>query len=582
MTVVEYVQQKGLAYRLQSGQVVLRECPFCGDAKSHFYMDQDKGAFFCHKCNEKGNLVTLKRHFGDHDRQAGNRPRKTPQGAVREAFSTKDDTKVTLSPERASRANERLRADPSALAYVTGRGISLKAVDHFKLGLEVDNTGRWLTIPHCADGKLVNIKSRSLPPAKKEFRRVAGCPSILFNQDVLKTEPVLVYLCEGETDAIALWGQGETNVIGVTAGAGSFLPEWIDLLQEVKKIVLCYDPDEPGQKGAREAARRLGYDRCYSLVMPDGLDINEYFRAGNDLGAFYELVKASRRFDVAGIMDFEGGLDQLQKELENPKPAAGIGTGFDDVDRIIKTGMLPGELIVLSAPPKIGKSTFALQIAANKALEGVPSLFYCLEMRPARIIEKIIKCHVRKENIGTGEIAEVRRAFRGKPLYLGYAYQRPTLAGTIETLRTAIRRYGLRLVVFDHLHFLVRTLDNQTQEIGQAVQAFKYLAEEMEIPIILIAQPRKIQAGAVMTAMDLKDSSSIFSDCDHLLILHRARRTSDGKEEVALQTESYDPVTMVRIEASRFNAGGECLLYYHGEYSRFDAMTRGNHEKTGL
>ena len=85
-----------------------------------------------------------------------------------------------------------------------------------------------------------------------------------------------------------------------------------------------------------------------------------------------------------------------------------------------------------------------------------------------------------------------------------------------------------------------------------------------------------------MTAMDLKDSSSIFSDCDHLLILHRARRTSDGKEEVALQTESYDPVTMVRIEASRFNAGGECLLYYHGEYSRFDAMTRGNHEKTGL
>jgi hypothetical protein len=39
-----------------------------------------------------------------------------------------------------------------------------------------------------------------------------------------------------------------------------------------------------------------------------------------------------------------------------------------------------------------------------------------------------------------------------------------------------------------------------------------------------------------------------------------------------LQIEAYDPVTLVRIEASRYNAGGECLLYYHGEYSRFDEL----------
>jgi len=32
----------------------------------------------------------------------------------------------------------------------------------------------------------------------------------------------------------------------------------------------------------------------------------------------------------------------------------------------------------------------------------------------------------------------------------------------------------------------------------------------------------------------------------------------------------------IRIEASRYNAGGETLLYYHGEYSRFDEMTGAN------
>jgi len=27
-------------------------------------------------------------------------------------------------------------------------------------------------------------------------------------------------------------------------------------------------------------------------------------------------------------------------------------------------------------------------------------------------------------------------------------------------------------------------------------------------------------------------------------------------------------------QASRYNAGGETVLYYHGEYSRFDEMAR--------
>lgn len=175
------------------------------------------------------------------------------------------------------------------------------------------------------------------------------------------------------------------------------------------------------------------------------------------------------------------------------------------------------------------------------------------------------------------EIEQTRTDFKGKPLYLGYCYQKPTLENIVETIKAAIRRYGLRLVVFDHLHFLCRSITNQVQEVGLAVQAFKFLAEELEIPIILIAQPRKIQADSIMTAMDLKDSSSIYSDCDHLILMHRARKVSntrDLQEGAALQTEAFDPVTLIRVEASRYNAGGETVLDYHGEYSRFDEIER--------
>ncbi|MFA5181077.1 MAG: DnaB-like helicase C-terminal domain-containing protein [Syntrophales bacterium] len=582
MTAIEYIQGKGLVHKIESGQAVLKTCPFCGDQKYHFYMDQGEGAFFCQKCQERGNLVTLQKHLGDYEPQRGSRNMtQKPQGGVKEAFPDKNAPFFTPDEKKAIETHARLLSDKDGLHYITeSRGISIETVNAFKIGLQIDKDGgRWLTIPHYEKGKLINIKSRSLPPVEKTFRRVKDCRSILFNGDAIETHKDEIYITEGEIDALTLWDQGIKNVVGITTGAGSFDPSWIDQLQGVKKIILCYDNDKkadgtnPGQAGAREAARRLGYDRCFNVVLPDGQDVNDIFKDGTGHGEFNQAVNEARQFDVAGIMTFADGLKKYREESQRPDKATGIKTGWADVDRIIKTGFMPGELIVLGAPPKIGKSTFALQIITYNALQENPALLFCLEMRPMKIIQKVTQCHNKSEEIGIAEIERARIDLKGKPLYLGYCYQRPTLDGIIETLKAAIRRYGLKLLCFDHLHFLCRSIHNQVQEIGLAVQSFKFLAEELEIPIILIAQPRKIQADSIMTAMDLKDSSSIFSDCDHLIILHRARKASNGKEGATLQTEAYDPVTMVRIEASRYNSGGECLLYYHGEYSRFDAIS---------
>ena len=382
---------------------------------------------------------------------------------------------------------------------------------------------------------------------------------------------------------MTLWQEGIRNAVGVTAGAGAFLPGWVDRLRAVKKLYLCYDPDEPGQKGAREVARRLGYNRCFNVVLPDGQDVNDFLQT-HDIFDFQNISNEARQFDVSGIISIEQGFEKFRAEVSRPEQATGLMTPWPSVNKRIRTGFQPGELIVLSAPPKIGKSTWALQVATHSALQGTPSLFFCLEMRPMKITRKIIQCHTKVEELGPIEIQHSEYDFSEKPLYLGYCYQKPDLNGIIETIRASVQRYGLKLVVFDHLHMLCRSITNQTQEIGLAVQAFKFLAEEMEVPIILIAQPRKIQPDAIMTAMDLKDSISIFSDCDHLIILHRKRKVSKEsvgqksvgqkvEEEMEIQDQAFEPVTLVRVEASRYNSGGEALLYFHGDYSRFDEIT---------
>jgi len=76
------------------------------------------------------------------------------------------------------------------------RGLNIKTVKAFKLGLEIDATGgHWLTIPHFEKGKLINIKSRSLPPAEKTFKRVKDCRSVLFNVDYIdKNETLFIFV----------------------------------------------------------------------------------------------------------------------------------------------------------------------------------------------------------------------------------------------------------------------------------------------------------------------------------------------------------------------------------------------------
>jgi replicative DNA helicase len=303
--------------------------------------------------------------------------------------------------------------------------------------------------------------------------------------------------------------------------------------------------------------------------------VNEFFQE-HDIFDFQSLVNEARQFDVSGVMSVQEGFTRLQGEIQRPQ-RNGLFTPWANINRKFRRGFLPGELIILGSPPKVGKTTFCLQIATKSALAGIPSLFYCLEMPFMEVIEKIVQCETKTEIIGPDQIKKTEKAFLEKPLYLGYSRQKPTLEGMMETLRSSIQRYGLRLVIFDHLHFLCRSITNQVQEISLAVQAFKFLAMEMEIPIILVAQPRKIQQDSIMTAMDLKDSISIFSDCDHLIILHRKRKASQGKEvaeSMEIKEEAFDPITLVRVEASRYNAGGETLLYYHGEYSRFDEIER--------
>jgi DNA primase len=564
-------------------------CPFC-DGKDRFrvWPEQNKekgGSYWCRQCGKKGDGIQFLR-----DTEGISYPEALERlGMDADRMKNKNNTSSVVQPvfghkkyqvpdqSLAKKYHDNLWDQNDALEYLISRGFSEDTIRTFLLGYAQNKRGAWISIPHFQGKGLANVKFRILPPSEKTFYRLPGCKSILFNGDIIAQNLEEVIIAEGEFDAITLHQAGFPNVVSGTTGAESFDPEWIDQLTAVKKIYLAYDPDEAGQQGARKLAKRLGYNRVHNINLPDGHDVNEFFRKGGAEWEFMRLMDEARPFDLPGIVSIAAGFDLLESDLTKNADDNLIKTPWLNLNNLIK-GFHPGDLIILSALPKIGKTTLAQNIAQHLAKNGQAALVYCLEMRPERLLRKTLQSEYRKEDINLEDVRRAKIQFSDWPLYFAHSFKKEKVEEILNLIRDAVKRYDLRFVVFDNLHFLVRSVSNVNEEIGQAVQGFKLLAEEMEIPIMAIAQPRKREAGSkeIMSAEDIKYSNSIHADCDMMIILHRKRLVSkvdDINADTFLgKSESLDPVTLVRVEAHRFGPGGETVLYMHGEQSRFDLV----------
>ena len=220
-----------------------------------------------------------------------------------------------------------------------------------------------------------NVKYPSTSPGGEgHLNANTAAGSVLFNGNATAKCNEVFLSSPGELDALNCIQNGFENAIGTTVGAGSFDAAWVGELQKCKKIYLCYDSDEGGQKGARAVAKRLGYNRCWNVLLPSK-DANEYFQQ-NGADRFTEcLKKAVKQFSLPGIVTTQTALDLLQGQIESGEDRGGILTPWPNVNRII-SGRKPGDLIVVTAPPKTGKTTFCLDITRDLVLGGTPCLFW--------------------------------------------------------------------------------------------------------------------------------------------------------------------------------------------------------------
>lgn len=247
---------------------VMVHCPLHEDRRPSLSLNFTKGVWWCFACGRGGGVRRLAQMLGGELDAA--------DLAIRTLRLSPD------LPEPDFAVHARNCADylvddmpiPNVITdYLRDRGLSWAVVGEFDLGY--DETKGAISIPYWDNGKCLSIQYRYPDGSKSQE---PGGRRILYNVDALRGAEFVI-LCEGESDTHRMWtelnraGYYEVAVGGVP-GAASGNRRWelwsLDLLW-AEKVLIAFDADEAGDKGAEIAIGALG-DKAVRLRPEGGKD----------------------------------------------------------------------------------------------------------------------------------------------------------------------------------------------------------------------------------------------------------------------------------------------------------------------
>jgi hypothetical protein len=152
---------------------------------------------------------------------------------------------------------------------------------------------RGVVIPGQAAGALWYVKVRRFdeagrPAARGKYPQVRGGVAALFGADELQGGERPLLLCEGERDALLAWQElGAAVDVASLGGAGRrHLGRWLLWLLPYRRILVAYDPDAAGERGAAYLA---GLSRRVEVLrLPHGADVVDFWQAGGDLRSWLQ------------------------------------------------------------------------------------------------------------------------------------------------------------------------------------------------------------------------------------------------------------------------------------------------------
>ncbi|HDZ9460010.1 TPA: replicative DNA helicase [Vibrio cholerae] len=275
----------------------------------------------------------------------------------------------------------------------------------------------------------------------------------------------------------------------------------------------------------------------------------------------------------------ERTLERIELLYKTPQDGVtGVNTGFTDLNK--KTAGLQGsDLIIVAARPSMGKTTFAMNLCENAAMEqDKPVLIFSLEMPAEQIMMRMLASlsRVDQTKIRTGQLDDEDWArisstmgilMEKKNMYIDDSSGLTPTEVRSRARRIAREHGGLSLIMVDYLQLMrVPALtDNRTLEIAEISRSLKALAKELNVPVVALSQlNRSLEQRADKRPVnsDLRESGSIEQDADLIMFIYR--------DEVYHPDSPLKGTAEIIIGKQRNGPIGSVRLTFQGHYSRFD------------
>jgi len=394
----------------------------------------------------------------------------------------------------------------------------------------------------------------------------------------------------------------------------------MELAESSRPIDIVTLVEELDRKKDLQAIGDVGYVSSLLDGVPDRPSIEHYVRIVRDKAILRGLIsvassamaKASEQADPADdiLNDAEAAIFALSEKrigqgfqrisdtirasggidafMQRGQRITGLETHYTELDEMT-SGFQKSDLVILAARPSMGKTSFAMNIAENAAIDDEKTVgIFSLEMSKEALLQRLLSSRaiIDAHKLRTGSLwrddkekllraaEELARA----PLFID-----DTPGISLSEMRAKARRLkqsqgALDLIVVDYLQLMSggsKRFENRTQEVSAISRGLKAIAKEMQVPVIALSQlsraPESRGGDHRPQLSDLRESGSIEQDADVVMFIFREEiyRPDDlelrGRAEIIMAKQRNGPI-------GKFH-----LAFLHNS-TRFANLAEGNSE----
>ncbi|MGQ9464404.1 MAG: replicative DNA helicase [bacterium] len=303
----------------------------------------------------------------------------------------------------------------------------------------------------------------------------------------------------------------------------------------------------------------------------------------------FQIKERGLRKEPVHIREYITSILETAEKMRGERLITGVETGYFGLDE--KTsGFQKGDFIVIAGRPSMGKTAFALNIAAFAAIKNnIPVAIFSLEMSAEALVQRMLcsEAGVNLKNLRRNILSQqdwVNLATAAGNLHRAPIYIDDSAALTMLELKTKARRlkveHDIQLLIIDYLQLImgtssVKQIISRQQEISDISRSLKALAKELNVPLVVVSQLSRMPEHRVgdhrPRLADLRESGAIEQDADVVIFIYREEIYDRDNPDVKGKAE-------IDIAKQRNGPTGRIELGFQADFTRFTNLLPGGFE----